>query len=106
MSPHRSGVTGWKSRDVMSSAILALLACKDLAMAEAQFQIRPAEERDRLPLAQVFAAVAEERDGIATEPPFDIEQRAASFTLEGTFVAVADGEVIGSIHVDASRHGF
>ena len=43
----------------------------------AAIRIRPAEERDRLPLAELFAAVAEERDGIATEPPVDIEARAA-----------------------------
>jgi ribosomal protein S18 acetylase RimI-like enzyme len=75
-------------------------------MREAPFQIRPAREDDRLPLAVVFAAVAEERDGIATEPPVDIEARAASWTLDGTLVAVADGAVVGSAHVDASRHGF
>jgi RimJ/RimL family protein N-acetyltransferase len=71
-----------------------------------QFEIRPARDDDRLPLAHVFAAVAEERDGIATEPPVDIEARAATWTLEGTLVAVAGGEVIGSVHVEASRHGF
>ena len=69
-------------------------------------QIRPACEDDRLPLAVVFAAVAEERDGIATEPPVDIEARAASWRLEGTLVAVADAEIVGSVHVDRSRHGF
>jgi ribosomal protein S18 acetylase RimI-like enzyme len=70
------------------------------------FGIRPARDEDRLPLALVFAAVAEERDGIATEPPVDVDARAASWTLDGTLVAVAGEEVIGSIHVDASRHGF
>ena len=60
-----------------------------------------------MPLALIFAAVAEERDGIATEPPVDVEARAASWTLDGTLVAVADdGEIAGSIHVDPSRHGF
>lgn len=71
-----------------------------------EFEIRPACENDRLPLAVVFAAVAEERDGIATEPPVDIEDRAASWTLDGTLVAVAGSGVIGSVHVDASPHGF
>ena len=70
------------------------------------FELRPARDGDRLRLARVFAAVAEERDGIATEPPVDVEERAASWTLDGTTVAVAGGEVIGSIHLDASRHGF
>ena len=73
---------------------------------EALFEIRAACEADRLPLAMLFAAVAEERDGIATEPPVDVEQRAAAWTLDGTLVAVAGGEIIGSLHVDASRFGF
>ena len=75
-------------------------------MLGAPFAIRPAREEDRLPLAIVFAAIAAERDGIATEPPVDVEARAASWTLEGTLVAVADGEILGSVHVEASRHGF
>ncbi len=68
--------------------------------------IRPALDRDRLALARLFAAVAEERDGIATEPPVDIEARAATWTLEGTLVAVADGAIVGSLHIDSTRHGF
>jgi RimJ/RimL family protein N-acetyltransferase len=68
--------------------------------------VRPMQERDRLPLARVFAAVAEERDGIASEPPVDIEARAASWTLDGTFVALAGNEVIGSIHLQRSYGGF
>jgi RimJ/RimL family protein N-acetyltransferase len=75
-------------------------------VADAPFEIRLARDEDRVPLALVFAAVAEERDGIGTEPPVDVESRAASWTLDGTIVAVADGEVIGSIHVAPSRHGF
>jgi RimJ/RimL family protein N-acetyltransferase len=63
-------------------------------------------DEDRLPLAEVFAAVAEERDGIASEPPIDVEWRATRWELEGTFVAIADGEVIGSISVQTSRHGY
>jgi len=70
------------------------------------FSVRPAREDDRMPMALVFAAVAEERDGIASEPPVDLEARAASWTIDGTFVAVADGEVVGSIHVDRSRFGY
>jgi hypothetical protein len=33
--------------------------------------VRPAEDGDRASLALLFAAVAEERDGIAAEPPID-----------------------------------
>jgi RimJ/RimL family protein N-acetyltransferase len=69
-------------------------------------RVRPAREEDRLPLARVFAAIAEERDGIATEPPVDLEARAASWTLEGTLVAVDGDEILGSVHVQPSRHGF
>jgi ribosomal protein S18 acetylase RimI-like enzyme len=75
-------------------------------MTDAPFDVRLARDEDRLPLALVFAAVAEERDGIGTEPPVDVDVRAASWTLEGTIVAVASGEVIGSIHVATSGHGF
>jgi len=68
--------------------------------------VRPASEEDRVPLALLFAAVAEERDGIATEPPVDIDARAARWTLDGTLVAVADAEIVGSIHVGVNRFGF
>jgi ribosomal protein S18 acetylase RimI-like enzyme len=69
-------------------------------------KIRPAEEDDRRPLAVLFAAVAEERDGIATEPPVDVDAWAERWRLEGTFVAVAGDELVGSLHVEVSRHGF
>jgi ribosomal protein S18 acetylase RimI-like enzyme len=75
-------------------------------MTDATFRIRPARDDDRLPLAVMFAAVAEERDGIGTEPPVDVQARAASWTLEGTFVAAAGAEIVGSIHVAPTRHGF
>ena len=75
-------------------------------MTAAEFEIRPAGDDDRIPLALVFAEAAEERDGIATEPPVDVEARAATWKLEGLLVAVAGTEVVGSVHVDASRHGF
>jgi ribosomal protein S18 acetylase RimI-like enzyme len=73
---------------------------------DAPFEIRPAQDEDRLPLAVIFAAVAEERDGIATEPPVDVEARAASWTLDGTLVAVAGAEIVGSLHLEPSRFGF
>jgi RimJ/RimL family protein N-acetyltransferase len=59
-------------------------------------------------MAELFAAVAAERDGIATEPPVDIDERAAQFasTVGGSVVAVTDSQVIGMLHVEASRHGF
>jgi RimJ/RimL family protein N-acetyltransferase len=73
---------------------------------DASLPIRPALDSDRVPLARLFAAVAEERDGIATEPPVDVEARAASWMLEGTLVAVDDGAIVGSLHIQSSRHGF
>ena len=75
-------------------------------MDDMQVQIRAARDEDRLPLAMLFAAVAEERDGIATEPPIDIEARAASWTLEGTLVAVAGPDIVGFLHLEQSRFGF
>ena len=69
-------------------------------------EVRASREEDRRALAILFAAVAEERDGIATEPPVDVDARAASWSLDGDLVAVAEGRIVGSIHVMASRHGY
>jgi RimJ/RimL family protein N-acetyltransferase len=68
-------------------------------------EVRGAEEADRRPLALLFAAVAEERDGIAAEPPVDLERREARTDLERTLVAVAGGEVVGSLVVFESGWG-
>jgi L-amino acid N-acyltransferase YncA len=77
-------------------------------MPVAEFVVRPAQPDDARAMAEIFAAVAEERDGIATEPPVDIGERAARFarSMDGSIVAEADGRIIGMIHVEASRHGF
>jgi [ribosomal protein S18]-alanine N-acetyltransferase len=74
----------------------------------AQFAVRPASADDARAMAELFAAVAQERDAIATEPPVEVEERAALFarTAAGTVVAVADGRVVGMLHVDVSQHGF
>ena len=69
-------------------------------------EIRPAEEADRIPMARLFATVAEERDGIAAEPPVDVERRAARWELDRTFVAVGAGDVVGVIFVIESGFGF
>ena len=71
-----------------------------------RIEIRPADERDRRPLAHLFAAVAEERDGIAAEPPIDVEKRAANWDLDRTLVALAAGEVVGLVFVIESGFGF
>ena len=74
----------------------------------AEFVVRPARASDARALAELFATVAAERDGIATEPPVDVEERAAAFALstDGTIVAAADDQIVGMIHIEASRHGF
>jgi RimJ/RimL family protein N-acetyltransferase len=72
------------------------------------FEVRPARPEDARALAELFAAVAEERDGIATEPPVDVDARTQLFAESSgaTTVALAGGEMIGSLHVEASRFGF
>jgi [ribosomal protein S18]-alanine N-acetyltransferase len=74
----------------------------------AQFTVRPAEAGDARAMAELFAAVAGERTGIATEPPVNIDERAAQFarTADGSVVAVADGQIVGMLHIEASRYGF
>jgi len=72
------------------------------------FEVRPAQAGDARAMAGLFAAVAEERTGIATEPPVDISARAALFagSADGSLVAVADGQLIGMLHIEVSGHGF
>jgi hypothetical protein len=45
--------------------------CEPVSVATHAVEIRQAEDADRRPMALLFAAVAEERDGIAAEPPVD-----------------------------------
>ena len=70
--------------------------------------VRPAAVDDARAMAELYAAVAGERDGIATEPPVDVGERAAQFarTAAGSVVAVAGNQLVGFLHVEASRHGF
>ncbi len=76
-------------------------------MPDGMFSIRMASDRDRLPLALLIATVAEEREGIAAEPPVDIDALAARWVVEGTLVAVADADsgIVGSLQIRANRHG-
>jgi ribosomal protein S18 acetylase RimI-like enzyme len=71
------------------------------------FEVRRGRAQDARALAELFAAVAEERDGIATEPPVDVDARTTQFaaSIDGTVVAVAAGDVVGSLHVEATRFG-
>jgi RimJ/RimL family protein N-acetyltransferase len=68
--------------------------------------VRASNDTDRLALATLYAQVAEERDGIGGEPPVDIEARAASWRLEGDFLAEVEGRIVGSLHIEPSHHGF
>jgi hypothetical protein len=49
--------------------------------------VRPAEDGDRRSLALLFAAVAEERDGIAAEPPIVVGEHAKRQLVQTTRVA-------------------
>ena len=73
-----------------------------------QLTVRPASVADARPMAELLAAVAEERSGIASEPPVDVAERTVQFTasVPESMVAVAGDRVIGMIHVEVSRHGF
>jgi ribosomal-protein-alanine N-acetyltransferase len=86
--------------------VLTSCGCEHRRVAE--FLVRPAQPADARAIAELFAVVAEERDGIASEPPIDIEERTALFarTTFGTFVAMAGSQLIGNLHISASRHGF
>jgi len=73
-----------------------------------EFVVRSAQAGDARAMAEIFAAVAEEHDGIATEPPVDVEERTARFarSVAGSVVAVAGSQVVGMLHVEPSLHGF
>jgi RimJ/RimL family protein N-acetyltransferase len=73
----------------------------------AEFEIRGARPDDGVAMARLFASVAEERDGIATEPPVDLEARSEQFarSADAAFVAEAAGRIVGTIHVDVGRFG-
>jgi RimJ/RimL family protein N-acetyltransferase len=74
----------------------------------ALYTVRPATAGDARGMAELFAVVAEERTGIASEPPVDVEQRTEQFTasVASSIVAVAGGQVVAMIHTNVSRHGF
>ena len=71
------------------------------------FEVRRGRPEDARALVELFAAVAEERDGIATEPPVDVDARTTQFaaSIDSTIVAVAAGDLVGSLHVEANRFG-
>ena len=72
-----------------------------------EFEVRPVRREDARVMAELLAAVAEERDGIATEPPVDADARTHEFveSAAGSLVAEADGAIIGMIHVGAGHFG-
>jgi RimJ/RimL family protein N-acetyltransferase len=74
------------------------------------FVVRPAQPGDARAMAELMAVVAQERTGIATEPPLDIGQRAAFFERNAASavvaVAVAPAQIIGILQIEAGGHGF
>jgi ribosomal protein S18 acetylase RimI-like enzyme len=74
----------------------------------ADFAVRQARPEDAQAMARLMAAVAEERNGIATEPPVDVDERAALFarTTDASVVADSGGEIVGMLHVEVGRFGF
>jgi ribosomal protein S18 acetylase RimI-like enzyme len=72
-----------------------------------EFEVRPVSPEDAREMAELLAAVAEERDGIATEPPVDVDARTHEFATSaaGSLVAEAQGAIIGMIHVEEGRFG-
>jgi RimJ/RimL family protein N-acetyltransferase len=69
--------------------------------------VRPARRNEARRLAELLAEIAEERNSIASEPPIDLNERARAFagSIDGTIVAVADDELVGSLHIEANRFG-
>lgn len=80
--------------------------CEHPGVAADGISVRPAEDGDRHSLALLLAAVAEERDGIAAEPPIDVDKLATSWKIDGTLVALAEGVIVGEVRVDPSWMGF
>jgi RimJ/RimL family protein N-acetyltransferase len=73
----------------------------------AEFAIRAARPDDAAAMTRLFAAVAAERTGIATEPPVDIDKRSEEFarSADASMVAEAGGRIVGTINVDVGRFG-
>lgn len=72
------------------------------------YEVRQARAADAQRMAQLFAAVAAERDGIATEPPVDVAAIAARFVRDADHALVAVGRegIVGLLNLHVSRHGF
>jgi RimJ/RimL family protein N-acetyltransferase len=90
----------------MQPDALTIPCAKVSGLRDASFEIRPARDADRLPLAVLFAAVAEERTGIGAEPPVDVAALAARWKLDGALVAVAGDDIVGWLDVGQTPFGF
>lgn len=75
-------------------------------MSSEAISVRLATDADRYPMAMLFAAVAEERNGIAAEPPVDVPRWAGRWELDRTFVAVLGDEIVGELHIERTPFGF
>jgi ribosomal protein S18 acetylase RimI-like enzyme len=71
------------------------------------FEVRAARPDDARPLAELFAAVAEERDGIASEPPVDLDLRTERMAavVDDTLVAEAANALVGQLTIWKSWFG-
>src|SRR5690242_4323180 len=96
-SPRPPSGTMRRTPSGMRASVTAVVSGSGGQRCDTPGVVRAAEDGDRLPLALLFAAVAEERDAIGAEPPVDVERRAARWDLERTLVAVEDGEVVGVV---------
>jgi spermidine synthase/RimJ/RimL family protein N-acetyltransferase len=72
------------------------------------YEVRQARAEDAHQMARLFAAVAAERDGIATEPPVDVAAVAVRFVRDADHAIVAVGResIVGLLNLHVSRHGF
>jgi ribosomal protein S18 acetylase RimI-like enzyme len=102
----RTGPRGGWDGPIRGRAAAQQEKCEHMPVA--RFVVRPASAGDARAMAEIFATVAGEHDGIATEPPVDVEERAALFARSAaeSIVAVADGRIVGMLHVEVSRFGF
>ncbi len=80
--------------------------CEHPEVGADEISVRPAEDGDRRSLALLMAAVAEERDGIAAEPPIEVEDLAKSWAIDGTLVALAHGDIVGELRIEPTWMGF
>jgi RimJ/RimL family protein N-acetyltransferase/3-hydroxyisobutyrate dehydrogenase-like beta-hydroxyacid dehydrogenase len=103
--PAAAGVRDTVSQSQVGDTVSQSQVGDTVSQGSGGLEVRPARPEDARAAAELFAAVAEERDGIATEPPVDVEARTEQFaaSADGSLVAVADGALVGLLHVEQRR---